>query len=99
MIVRFRDAMLSGDRARIAETLAVDVAFHSPAGGEPTCGRQAVAGVLATAAGVYESLSFTDLIQGEERTALCFQAHVAGQAIEDCYLVHLDDDGLVLRLH
>lgn len=90
--------MRDGTVGAIAEVLAEEVSFFSPALGEPTVGRDAVARVLSTAAGVYDGLRFTEQLGGDERAALFFEARVAGQALQGCYSVHGDGAGCVTRL-
>lgn len=95
---RLRTAMLDGRAAAIAAVLGEQVRFGSPALPEPATGRERVAHVLATAAAVYEGLTFTEVLGDGDRAVLFFEARVAGEALQGCYSLHGDGTGRVARI-
>lgn len=95
---RLRAAMLDGSAAALADVLAEQVCFGSPALPEPSSGRELVAHVLATARAVYQDLTFTEVLGGGERAALFFRARVAGEPLQGCYSLHGDGSGRIVRI-
>jgi len=93
-----REAMTSGEVDRIAAVLADEVAFYSPAFQEPATGRETVAAILTTAAGVYSRLNFGDQFAAGQTAALFFDAVVDGQPLQVCYRLRTTPDGQVIRL-
>jgi hypothetical protein len=93
---RLRAVMQDG--GPIADVLAQDVVFGSPALPEPATGRDRVAHVLATARSVYEGLTFTETVGGGDRAVLFFEARVGGEPLQGAYSLHGDGTGRVARV-
>jgi hypothetical protein len=87
-----------GDKAALAEALAADVAFRSPAIHRPYLGREAVMTVLAAAVDVLQALTYTDCVEGPERTVLFFTARVGERQVEGIDALRFDARGRVQEL-
>lgn len=90
--------MEAGDGAALADTLAPDVAFRSPAVHRPYLGREAVMPVLTAAVDVLEALTYTDCVEGPELTILFFTARIGERQAEGIDGLRFDAQGQVQEL-
>lgn len=91
----FREAVESGDSARIEAQLADDVVFRSPAVHKPYEGRQATSVILRAVIRVLEEFRYTRVVEGPTDQVLMFEARVGDRQIEGADFLHLDEQGRV----
>jgi ketosteroid isomerase-like protein len=91
----YRTALETRDAEALREALHPDVAFHTPAFGEPVRGRDRVLALFAVLATVFEDPVITDELAGEGTHAIAFRLHVEGHPIEGVDHLQLDEDGRV----
>lgn len=91
----FREAVESGDPARVEALLADDVVFRSPAVHRPYEGKQATAVILRAVTRVFEDFRYTRVVEGERDQVLVFEARVGDRQVEGADFLHLGQAGLV----
>jgi hypothetical protein len=94
----FKAAVLSGDEDALAEVLAADVVFRSPAVYKPYEGREATTLVLRAVSRVFEDFRYDDRFEGEDGEVLLFSARVGDRELNGIDLLRFDDDGKVREL-
>ena len=95
---RFRAAAESKDFSAFEEIFAADVSFRSPAVFKPYDGRDAVAMLLTTVAGVFEDFTYTDQLEADGTAVLAFSARVGDRALDGIDLLRFDDEGKVCEM-
>jgi hypothetical protein len=91
----FRAAVESWDLDAIAELLAPEVVFHSPATFHPFVGRETVSRLLALVSETFEDFRYTDELETDGAHALIFRAGIGGREIEGIDLLRFDGNGLI----
>ena len=94
----FKAAVLSGDEAALADVLAEDVVFRSPAVYKPYEGREATTLVLRAVSRVFEDFRYDDRFAGDDADVLLFSARVDDRELNGIDLLRFDDDGKVREL-
>jgi SnoaL-like domain len=94
----FKAAALAGDEAAIAEVLADEVVFRSPAVFKPYEGREATLVVLRAVSRVFEDFRYEDRFAGEDGEVLLFSARVGDRELNGIDLLRFDDAGKVREL-
>jgi hypothetical protein len=94
----FKAAVLSGDEAALADVLAEDVVFRSPAVYKPYEGREATTLVLRAVSRVFEDFRYDDRFAGDDGDVLLFSARVDDRELNGIDLLRFDDDGKVREL-
>jgi hypothetical protein len=94
----FQDAVLAGDEAALAQVLAEDVVFRSPAVFKPYEGRDATLLVLRAVSQVFEDFRYDDRFEGEDGEVLLFSARVGDRELNGIDLLRFDDEGKVREL-
>ena len=94
---KFRAAVEAGDIAAVADLLAEDVTFLSPAAFAPYRGKPLVHAVLGAAFATFENFRYVRAIgdPAGDDTALVFEASIGDRSIVGCDFIRLDDDGLI----
>jgi hypothetical protein len=91
-------AMDSGDPASLADVLADDVVFRSPAVFKPYEGKETVLRMLTFAASVFEDFEYVDELHGDRTHGYVFRARVGAREIDGWDYVTYDTDGKVSEL-
>jgi hypothetical protein len=94
----FQAAVLAGDEAALADVLADDVVFRSPAVYKPYEGREATMVVLRAVSRVFEDFRYEDRFEGEDGEVLLFSARVGDRELNGIDLLRFDDAGKVREL-
>jgi hypothetical protein len=94
----FKAAVVSGDEAALADVLAEDVVFRSPAVYKPYQGREATTLVLRAVSRVFEDFRYDDGFAGDNGEVLLFSARVGDRELNGIDLLRFDDDGKVREL-
>jgi len=94
----FRAAVVSGDEAALADVLAEDVVFRSPAVYKPYEGREATTLVLRAVSRVFEDFRYDDDFAGDNGEVLLFSARVGDRELNGIDLLRFDDHGKVREL-
>lgn len=94
----FKAAVVSGDVAALADVLAEDVVFRSPAVYKPYEGREATTLVLRAVSRVFEDFRYDDDFAGDNGEVLLFSARVGDRELNGIDLLRFDDDGKVREL-
>jgi hypothetical protein len=94
----FQAAVLAGDEDALAEALADDVVFRSPAVYKPYEGREATTLVLRAVSRVFEDFRYDDSFEGEDGDVLLFSARVGDRELNGIDLLRFDDEGKVREL-
>jgi SnoaL-like domain len=94
----FKAAVVSGDEAALADVLAEDVVFRSPAVYKPYEGREATTLVLRAVSRVFEDFRYDDDFAGDNGEVLLFSARVGDRELNGIDLLRFDDDGKVREL-
>jgi hypothetical protein len=94
----FKAAVLSGDEAALADVLAEDVVFRSPAVYKPYEGREATTLVLRAVSRVFEDFRYDDRFTGDDGDVLLFSTRVGDRELNGIDLLRFDDDGKVREL-
>jgi SnoaL-like domain len=95
----FRAAVEAEDPAALAEALADDVVFRSPAVFKPYEGKQVVAAILTQGAmKVFEDFRYTDQLEDDDVATLIFAARVGDRQVDGLDLLRFDPDGRVGEL-
>jgi hypothetical protein len=94
----FQTAVLSGDEEALAEILADDVVFRSPAVFKPYRGRDATTLVLRAVSQVFEDFRYEDRFEGSDGDVLLFSARVGDRELNGIDLLRFDDAGKVREL-
>jgi SnoaL-like domain len=94
----FQNAVVAGDEAALAEVLADDVVFRSPAVFKPYEGRDATMLVLRAVSQVFEDFRYEDRFEGEDGEVLLFSARVGDRELNGIDLLRFDADGKVREL-
>ena len=92
-----RSAIETGDVAALAELLADDVEFRSPAVYRPYHGRDTVLALLAIVAGVFEDFRYVGEWRDGSTTILMFETKVGDRELQGVDILEHDGDGLVER--
>lgn len=95
---RFRTAVEGGHAEGIAELLAPTVVLHSPVTFHPFRGAEAVGTVLKAVSEVFEEFRYVDLLEGEETSALVFEAKVGDREVTGVDIFKATSDGRVAEL-
>jgi hypothetical protein len=91
----FREAVESGDPARVEALLADSVVFRSPAVHKPYEGKQATAVILRAVTRVFEDFRYTRVVESGADHVLVFEARVGDRDVEGADFLHYDEQGLV----
>ena len=94
----FRAAVERGDIDAVAELLADDVVFRSPAVFKPYEGAETVLTILRTVFGVFEDFRYIDELTGDGSHALVFEARVGDRSLQGLDLIRDDADGCIAEL-
>jgi hypothetical protein len=97
MAVDVRTSLESGDFSAVAEALAEDVVFRSPAVYAPYEGRDVVIALLQVVAGVFENFRYVNEWRDGATTILFFEANVGDRELQGVDILEAGDDGLVER--
>jgi SnoaL-like domain len=95
---RFMSLMESGDLSGIDDLLARDVTFHSPVLYRPFEGREIVCAALPILRGFFSDASYPDVFHGPDKSALMFEATIAGRDAEGLQLLTFDHEGKIAAL-
>jgi hypothetical protein len=93
-----REAIEAGDVAALAELLAEDVVFRSPAVYKPYQGRDTVLALLAVVAQVFENFRYAAEWNDGPTTILLFEASVGDRELQGVDILEHGDDGRIERL-
>jgi SnoaL-like domain len=94
----FKEAALSGDEAAMADVLADEVVFRSPAVFKPYEGREATLVVLRAVSQVFEDFRYEDRFAGADGEVLLFSARVGDRELNGIDLLRFDADGKIREL-
>jgi len=95
----FRAAVEAEDPDALADALADDVVFRSPAVFKPYEGKSVVSAILVQGAmKVFEDFRYTDQLEGCRVATLIFQARVGDRELDGLDLLRFDADGKVSEL-
>ena len=94
----FQAAVLAGDEAALADVLAEDVVFRSPAVFKPYEGRDATMLVLRAVSQVFEDFRYEDRFEGDDGEVLLFSARVGDRELNGIDMLRFDDEGKVREL-
>ena len=92
-----REAIEAGDVAALAELLAEDVEFRSPAVYKPYRGRDTVLALLAVVAQVFENFRYAAEWNDGRTTLLLFEANVGDRELQGVDILEHGDDGRIER--
>ena len=94
----FRAAVEAKDWEAARELFTGDVVFRSPIVFKPYEGRDAVATLLEAVLHVFEDFRYVAELEGEDRSALIFEARVGDRKLDGLDLLSFGEDGLVSEL-
>jgi SnoaL-like domain len=94
----FKEAAQSGDEAAMADVLADEVVFRSPAVFKPYEGREATLVVLRAVSQVFEDFRYEDRFAGADGEVLLFSARVGDRELNGIDLLRFDADGKIREL-
>ena len=94
----FRRAAESKDFSSFEEIFAEGVSFRSPAVFKPYQGRESVALLLFTVAGVFEDFRYTDQVETGDTALLAFSARVGDRELDGVDLLRFDGEGRVREM-
>ena len=94
----FRRAAESKDFSSFEEIFAESVSFRSPAVFKPYQGRESVALLLFTVAGVFEDFRYTDQVETGDTALLAFSARVGDRELDGVDLLRFDGEGRVREM-
>jgi hypothetical protein len=92
-----REAIEAGDVSALAELLAEDVEFRSPAVYKPYHGRDTVLALLGVVAQVFENFRYANEWTDGRTTILFFEANVGDRDLQGIDILEHGEDGLVER--
>ena len=92
-----RSAIEAGDVDALAELLAPNVEFRSPAVYRPYHGRETVLALLRVVASVFEDFRYANEWRDGRTTILFFEANVGDRDLQGIDILEENDDGLVER--
>ena len=92
-----RAALERGDIAGLAELLAPDVEFRSPAVYRPYRGRDTVVALLDLVAQVFEDFRYVAQWRDSGTTILCFEAKVGDRELQGVDILEEGGDNLIER--
>jgi hypothetical protein len=98
VVERFRTAVEAGHIEGVADLLAPTVVLNSPVTFHPYRGREAVALVLRAVSEVLEDFRYVDALEGEETSALVFEARVGEREVTGIDLFRATNDGQIAEL-
>jgi hypothetical protein len=95
----FRAAVEAEDPDGIADALAEDIVFRSPAVFKPYGGREVVGSILTQGAmRVFEDFRYTDQLEHGDTATLIFQARIGDRRLDGLDLLRFDADGKIREL-
>jgi SnoaL-like domain len=94
----FKAAVLAGDESALADVLADDVVFRSPAVYKPYEGREATMVVLRAVSRVFEDFRYEDRFEAEDGEVLQFSARVGDRELNGIDLLRFDHAGKIREL-
>ena len=94
---RARAALERGDAAALADLLAPEVEFRSPAVYRPYHGRDTVLAILSVVAQVFEDFRYLAEWRDGPTTILCFEARVGDRELQGVDILEDGGDGLIER--
>jgi SnoaL-like protein len=94
----FRDAFERRDEDALAALLAPGVVLHSPVLGRPWEGRETVASLVLTMAGILGQVGFDEPLAGGRRAGLALAGDHAGRPFEAMLVLGIDERGAVATL-
>jgi hypothetical protein len=94
----FRAAVERWDREALADALAPEVVFRSPAVFRPYEGRETTMVVLEAVSNVFEDFRYLDRFEGDEAEVLHFNARVGDREFDGIDMLLFDGDGRVREL-
>ena len=92
-----RSALERGDVTALAELLAPEVEFRSPAVYRPYHGRDAVVALLGVVAEVFEDFRYVAEWRDGGTTILCFEARVGDRELQGVDILEGGGDGVIER--
>ncbi|SRR6266545_8292454 len=92
-----RAAIEAGDVDALAELLAPEVEFRSPAVYRPYRGRDTVLALLRVVASVFEDFRYADEWRDGRTTILFFEARVGDRELQGIDILEEGDEGLIER--
>ena len=92
-----RGALERGDAGALADLLAPEVEFRSPAVYRPYHGRETVVGLLHVVAQVFEDFRYLAEWRDGPTTILCFEARVGDRELQGVDILEDGGDGLIER--
>lgn len=97
-MLAFQKAVETKDLAALAASLAPDVTLRSPVVFEPYVGREAVCGLLAHIAEVFQDFRYVSEVHDGARSVLRFHARVGKRELDGIDFLEHDVDGRVKTL-
>jgi hypothetical protein len=92
-----REAIEAGDVGALADLLAEDVVFRSPAVHKPYQGRDTVLALLGVVAQVFENFRYAAEWNDGRTTILLFEANVGDRDLQGVDILEHGEDGRVER--
>ena len=93
----FREAIEAGDVGAVADLLAEDVVFRSPAVHKPYHGKEQVGGILRLVATVFENFRYAAEWNDGATTILLFEASVGDRELQGVDILEHGADGRIER--
>ena len=91
----FKQAVEARDPDALAACLARGAVFYSPVSYRPFEGREAVMTVLSAVMEMFEEFTYTDVLVGDDRAGLFFEANVGDRQVEGVDYLRFRSDGLI----
>ena len=91
----FKHAVEARDPDALEACFTKGAVLNSPVRSKPFEGREAVMTVLSTAMEVFEELTYTDVLAGDDTAALFFKASVGGREVDGADHLRFGSDGLI----
>ena len=92
-----REAIEAGDVRALADVLADDVEFRSPAVYKPYRGRDTVLALLEVVSQVFDDFRYVRELRDGRFTVLWFEMRVGDRELEGVDLLEVGDDGRIVR--
>lgn len=93
----FKTAVENFDLAAASALLAEDVEFHSPVAFKPFKGKEAVTEVLRNVLETFEDFVYTDELEQDGFSTLCFDARIGVKKLQGVDILRLDDEGKIVH--